>query len=57
MARRKRIILKRGKVNETARILNVGRATVQRALKWDGDTDTQNLIRKKVYEFGFVKMF
>lgn len=57
MAKRKPIILRRGKVGETARILNVGRTTVQRALRWDGDTDTQNLIRKKVYELGFVKQF
>lgn len=57
MAKRKPIILRRGKVGETARLLGVGRTTVQHALKWENDTDTQNLIRKKVYELGFVKQF
>ncbi len=57
MQKRKKIKLRRGKVGELAKICGVSERTVFLALRWDSDTDTQNLIRKRAYDLGFVKQF
>lgn len=54
---RKKIELRRGKAKELAEMLGVTPQTVSRALKWDADSDIQNLVRAKAYEYGFVKQF
>lgn len=57
MARKKAIKLKYGKVSQLARICNVSLRTVQYALAWHADNDTENLIRLKAEQLGFVKRF
>jgi len=55
MTKRKPIKLRIGYQKKLAEACGVGVATVKRALEWDADTDTQNLIRKKAYELGYVR--
>lgn len=57
MQRGKQIKLRLGKVAELAKICGVSQRTVYAALRWDNDTDIQNLVRKRAYELGFVKQF
>ena len=57
MQRRKKIKLRYGKVGELAKICGVSESTILRALRWETDSDTQNLIRKRAYDLGFVKRF
>lgn len=57
MQKRKKIKLRYGKVGELAKICGVSESTILRALRWDTDSDTQNLIRKRAYDLGFVKRF
>lgn len=55
MARRKPIKLRWGCLKKLAGDCDVGTATVKRALKWEADTETQNLIRKRARELGYVR--
>ena len=55
--KRKQIFLRRGKIKELSEICKVSPLTVRLALRWDGDTDKQNLIREKAKELGFIKRF
>lgn len=54
---RKKIVLKHGKGKVLAKMLGVTEQTVTRALKWDADSEIQNLVRQKAKEYGFVKAF
>lgn len=53
----KKICLRRGKGKELAKMCGVTPATVSQALRWEADTDIQNLIREKAVELNFVKRF
>lgn len=57
MSKKKRIKLRYGKTKELAKICGVSERTVLKAMCWDTDSDTQNLIRKRAYDLGFVKRF
>ena len=57
MARKKRIRLKYGKIPELAKICNCSIRTVKLALAWNSDNDTQNLIRARAEQLGFIKQF
>lgn len=57
MAKRKPIKLRAGCIKKLASDCRVGQSTVLRALKWDSDTDLQNLVRKRAYELDYVKKF
>lgn len=55
--KRKKIKLKYGKVGELAKLCGVSPQKVSAALRWNSDNDNENLIRKRAYEYGFVKRF
>lgn len=55
--KRKKIEVRRGKISELSKICKVSPLTVRLALRWDSDTDTQNLIRQRAKELGFIKRF
>lgn len=57
MTKRKPIKLRAGCIKKLASDCRVGQSTVLRALKWDSDTDLQNLVRKRAYELDYVKKF
>ena len=57
MAKKKRIILKRGYVERLANVCGVSTVTVSRALGWNSDNDTENNIRRKAYELDYIKRF
>ena len=57
MANRKPIKLKKGSKKKLAAILGVSGLTVYNAMHWKCDSDTQNLVRQKAAELGFVKKF
>ena len=57
MPKKKRIKLRQGYSTKLAQICGVSRSTVVRALGWNSDCDTENLIRKKAYDLGFVRQF
>lgn len=57
MQKKKKIKLRYGKTKELAKICGVSERTVLKAMCWDTDSDTQNLIRKRAYDLGFVKQF
>lgn len=57
MARKKHIKLKYGKIAELAKICGVSKRTVNLALAWNSDNDTQNLIRARAEQLGFIKQF
>lgn len=57
MAKRKRIILRRGQVERLAKIAGVSRMTVTRALGWNADTETENKIRSLAKELNMIKKF
>ena len=55
--KRKKIKLKYGKVGELAKLCGVSPQKVSAALRWNSDNDNENLIRKRAYDYGFVKTF
>lgn len=57
MTKKNNIKLRRGCQKKLASECGVGISTVRRALRWENDTDTQNLIRKRAYDLGYVKRF
>lgn len=57
MARKKRIRLKYGKIPELAKICGCSVRTVKKALAWNTDSDTENLVRKRAEQLGFIKRF
>lgn len=58
MARaRKKIKLRYGKGIELAKALGVSVQTVSKAMRWNADSDTENLIRQKAREYGYIKHF
>lgn len=57
MARKKKIKLKYGKIPELAAICKVSTRTVNNALAWHSDNDTENLIRQRAEQLGFIKQF
>lgn len=58
MARpRKKIKLRYGKGIELAKALGVSVQTVSKAMRWNTDSDTENLIRQRAKELGFIKQF
>lgn len=57
MARKKHIKLKYGKIPELAKACGVSKRTVNLALAWNSDNDTENLIRAKAEQLGFIKRF
>lgn len=57
MARKKRLRLKYGKIPLLAKLCGVSERTVNYALSYHSDNDTENLIRKRAEEYGFIKRF
>lgn len=57
MTKRKPIKLRAGCVKKLMADCRVGRSTVQRAMRWDSDSDLQNLVRKRAYELDYIKKF
>ena len=57
MVKKKRIRLKYGKIPELAKICGYSERTVKKALAWNSDNDTENLIRAKAEQLGFIKRF
>ena len=57
MRKKKRIKLKYGKIAELAKICGVSRRTVDYALAYHTDSDTENLIRQRAEQLGFIKQF
>lgn len=55
--KKRKIVLRYGKIKELADICGVSRDTVERALSYKTDCDNGILIRKRAYEYGFVKQF
>lgn len=55
--KRKRIKLRHGSAKMLAEIAGVSRMTVTRALKWNADTDTENIVRQLAKELGMIKKF
>lgn len=55
--KRKPIKVRYGGVKILADSCRVSERTVTDALKWEGDTDAQNLIRKRAYDLGLIKRF
>lgn len=54
---RKKIKLRYGKGIELAKTLGVSVQTVSKAMKWNTDSDTENLIRQRARELGYIKQF
>ena len=54
---RKKIILRHGKGVGLARDVGVSVQTVSKALRWESDSDIQNLIRKRAKDLGYIKQF
>lgn len=57
MAKRKRIILRRGEVKRLAEIAGVCRMTVTRALGWNSDTPAENKVRELAKKLKMIKRF
>lgn len=57
MTKKKTIKIKMGCKKKLAEACNVGTMTVYRALRWDADTDVQNLVRRRARELGYIKKF
>lgn len=57
MAKRKRIILRRGEVERLSKIAGVSRMTVTRALGWNADTPAENKVRELAKELNMIKRF
>lgn len=58
MARhRKKIKLQYGKGIQLAKDLGVSVQTVSKAMNWHADSETENLIRRKAREFGYIRQF
>lgn len=55
--KRKPIKIRYGGAKILAKCCGVSERTVTDALKWEGDTDAQNLVRKQAYDLGLVKKF
>ena len=51
---RKKIILRHGKGVALARDVGVSVQTVSKALRWESDSDIQNLIRKRAKDLGYI---
>lgn len=57
MPKKKEIKLRPGYQKKLAADCGVGISTVRRALRWDADTDLQNLIRKRARDLGYTRQF
>lgn len=57
MAKRKRIILRKGEAKRLAEIAGVSRMTVTRALGWNADTPAENKVRELAKELNMIKKF
>ena len=57
MAKRKRIILRKGEAKRLAEIAGVSRMTVTRALGWNADTEAENKVRSLAKELNMIKRF
>lgn len=57
MAKRKKIKVYKGKAQELAIICKCSKRLVSYALSWHKDTETENLVRKRAKELGFIKQF
>lgn len=55
MATRKPIKVRVGCVKKLAEDCHVSPYTVYKALRWQADTDIQNLIRKRAKELGYTR--
>lgn len=55
--KRKKITLKYGKAKELAKICGTSRQTVSKALRWNTDSDMENLVRARAKEYGWIKQF
>lgn len=53
--KRKPIFVRYGGVKKLAESCKVSEMTVRLALRWNADTDTQNLVRKRAYELDLVR--
>lgn len=57
MARKRHIRLKYGKISELAKACGVSSRTVNNALAWRSDNDTENRVREMAKELGYIKCF
>ncbi len=57
MAKRKRIILRKGEAKRLAEIAGVSRMTVTRALGWNADTEAENKVRELAKQLNMIKKF
>lgn len=57
MAKRKRIILRKGEAKKLAAIAGVSRMTVTRALGWNADTEAENKVRELAKQLNMIKKF
>lgn len=57
MAKRKRIILRKGENERLARIAGVSKMTVWRALTWHADSEAENRVRELAKQLNMIKKF
>ena len=57
MTKRKPIKLKHGYIKILARDCRCSRNTVTKALNWNADSDTENLIRRTAKDLGYIRQF
>lgn len=57
MDERKPIKLRYGKVKALASIFGCSRITVERALRWEFDTELADKIRERAERLGFIKRY
>lgn len=55
--KRKKITVKYGKCKELARLCGTTPQTVSKALRWNADSEIENLVRSRAVQYGFIKMF
>lgn len=55
--KRKPIKVRLGCIMKLAEDCKVSVVTVRKALRWEADTDAQNLVRKRARELGYIKKF
>lgn len=57
MTKRKPIKLRKGCITKLAEATGYSVFTVRKALRWEVDSDAQNLIRQRARELGYIKRF
>lgn len=57
MTKRKPIKVRIGCIKKLAEDCGVSPLTVRMALRWQADTDNQNLVRQRAKELGYIRRF